>query len=121
MLQLLYRDYHMTNQNRMKKAVIISFKEQVTEANFEEYSRELKELLVKKYDTYIFYIRKEKDLYPFSLKLMIAFTNTYTGKTGLLIKNSSGKLYTSLKLETIFVVNSDIKTIIIQLERAGGK
>ena len=121
MLQLLYRDYHMTNQNHIKKAVIISFKKQVTEANFDEYSRQLKELLLKKFDTYIFYIRREEDLNSFTLKLMIAFSNTYTGKTGLLLKERKEELYDSLKLESIFVVNNDIKTIIIQLERAGRK
>lgn len=121
MLQLLYRNYRIAKQKRMKKAVIISFKEQVIDANFEKYSRELNELLIKKYDTYIFYVWQPEDLYSFTLKLMIAFSNTYTGKTGLLIKNRKEELYTSLNLDSVFVINNDIKQIITQLERAGRK
>lgn len=121
MLQLLYRDYHISKQNRIKKAVFISFKAPVTDSNFNTCSKQLKELLQKKYDSYIFYIQKPQDLYSHTLKLMLAFSNTYPGNTGLLLKNTKEEVYESLKMENIFVINSDMKTLLVQLERLGRK
>ena len=121
MLQLFYRDYHISNQDQIKKAVIISFSEQVTESTINDYCKELKELIIKEYDAYIFYIRQPEHFYAYSLKLMIAFSNTYTGKTGLLVKNTNQEMYRALHLDSVFIFNNDIKTILMLLERTKGK
>ena len=121
MLQLLYRNYHISNQDKIKKAVIISFSEQITESNYKEHSKELKEVLIKEYDSYVFHIQDPEIFFAYTLKLMIAFSNSCSGKIGLLIKDNNQEIYTALHLDSYFVVNSDIKAIITFLEKTGGK
>ncbi|MBN2439995.1 MAG: hypothetical protein JXJ04_01575 [Spirochaetales bacterium] len=119
MLQLVYRNYRIGNQKQNKKAAIISFTEPVTASNVKEYRRQLKDVVDKNYDSYIFYIKKPEHMSAHELHIMVAFSNSYTGKTGLLIKETRTELFDSLPMHTIFVLGSDIKTILINLERAG--
>jgi hypothetical protein len=117
MLHLLVRDYRMANQTYRKKALIISFKNRVTGENFRDYGKQLTKLLQKNYNAYIFYLPGEDELSSFTLKLMIAFSNTSRRKTGLLMKNMNEELYGCLYLDSLFVVNTDMKQIIMQLEK----
>ena len=119
MLQFLYRDYRMSHQNRIKKAVIISFSGKVTEADYQDYCKELNNEIEKNHDSYIFLIKKVPDLSAYALKLLYAFSNTSTRKTGLLIKNPGYTMLESFKLEDRFIMSKDIKSILKQLEQSG--
>jgi len=122
LMKTVLRKYRFRNNvAHIKKAAITTFTEPIDEALFSQCSKRLQIILKNAYDAYLFKIEDLKCLTPYTLKLLVAFANTFGGKGGLIVSEKVLQLALSLSLDSLFMLESDEGHLLMELEKSKQK
>ena len=116
MIETITRKYHLVNSKKLKQALFITLRIQVTRTNISQYGEKLSTLINNKNDTYIFILQKSESISAYAIKLLMAFNNSISGMPGILFSEQTKELVINLGLEANFIIGMDARTIIKNIE-----